>query len=257
MRSITATAIDGTGAARIDSVAYPVAQINQAMGSVKVVGATNFAGSIRFEVSQEVGSVFPITLFQPQEWTPAPGGSIILTRNGTFALPAVGLSAQWMRLVFEPSLPDAGAQVTVTLNATGGSASGSVATSFVTVINNGGDATPVTVTIPTTATLNPGECVAVDAETGKAVLARPTIPQKMPAIGVVKSATSDQVVVQLAGVFSGYRGLVPGSTYFVSRTGAPDAALPGPGAQIQAIGVAVSATDMAILPTLSTVQRSA
>lgn len=126
-----------------------------------------------------------------------------------------------------------------------------------TPVNQQGGGGATTVTLPTAATLNPGECVAVDPVTGNAVRAKPTEPQKMPAIGVVQSATPEQVVVQLTGPKAGYLGLTPGSVYFVSRSGAPDASLPGPGAQIQIIGVAVSATTMLVNPSFPTVQRSA
>lgn len=125
------------------------------------------------------------------------------------------------------------------------------------VNQTGGGGGATTVTLPTAATLNPGECVAVDPTTGNAVRAKPTEPQKMPAIGIVQSATAEEVVVQLTGPKAGYLGLTPGSVYFVSRTGAPDASLPGPGAQIQIIGVAVSATTMLVNPSFPTVQRSA
>jgi len=116
---------------------------------------------------------------------------------------------------------------------------------------------PTTVTLPTLATLNPGECVAIDPATGNAVRAKPTVPQQMPAVGVVQSATPETVVVQLTGPIGGFRGLVPGTVYFVSRSGAPDDSLPGPGAQIQIIGVAASATTLLVNPSFPTVQRSA
>jgi hypothetical protein len=125
MRFLSGTAIEGTAATRLESVSYPVVQINQAAGSVRVSGATNLVGVLSFEVSQEVGSTFPITLFQPQHWTPVTGGSLILNQDGTFPLPTIGLAAQWMRLVFEPTIPDAGALLSVILNASGSSPSGS------------------------------------------------------------------------------------------------------------------------------------
>lgn len=130
-------------------------------------------------------------------------------------------------------------------------------TTWKPINQSGGGGGATTVTLPTAATLNPGECVAVDPATGNAVRAKPTEPQKMPAIGIVQSATPEEVVVQLNGTKAGYLGLTPGTVYFVSRSGAPDASLPGPGAQIQIIGVAVSATTMIVNPSFPTVQRSA
>lgn len=238
MRFLSGTAIEGTAATRLESVSYPVAQINQAAGSVRVTGATTLVGAIHFEISQEVGSVFPITLFQPQEWTPVGGGSLILNQDGTFPLPTIGLSSQWMRLVFEPTIPDSGASLLVTLNASGSSPSGSATPSFVTInITNGGGGGGVsTFTATSSETLQVGMLVARAADGDKVIKASGNDAARMPAVGMVTEISADGVLtIQSHGPVVNKLTATPAKILFVGINGFPTSSI-GPLSHVQPIG---------------------
>jgi hypothetical protein len=237
MRFLSGTAIEGTASARLESVSYPVVQINQAAGSVRVSGATNLVGVLNFEVSQEVGSTFPITLFQPQHWTPVTGGSLILNQDGTFPLPTIGLAAQWMRLVFEPTIPDAGASLSVILNASGSSPSGSATPNFVTInINNGGSGGVSTFTATSLETMQIGMLVARDASGNGVIIASGNDAARMPAIGMVTEIASDGLLtIQSHGPVVNKLTATSAKILFVGVNGFPTATI-APLTHVQPIG---------------------
>ena len=188
MRSISGIGLQGNGGARLESTPYPVTQITQATGSVIVASATSLVGVVSFEISYDVGDVFPITLYQPQNWFPVAGGSVIVNGNGRFAIPSVGFSAQWLRVVFEPSIADAGAGIVMQFNASGSSPSGAVDSNFVNITINGGGGSSTF----TGASSEPIEVGMFVAKSGTQVVrAAGNDADRMPAVGMVTAVAMD------------------------------------------------------------------
>jgi hypothetical protein len=235
MRSISGLGFQGSGAARLESVSYPVTQITQATGTVTVTGATSLVGVVRFEVSYDVGDVFPITLYKPQNWFPIGGGAVIVNGNGVYPLPSVGFSAQWLRVVFEPSIPDAGASLAMAFNASGSSPSGAVDTSFVSItIGGGGGSNPVSFTSVSDETIGEGMFVARDGD--KVIRAAGNDATRMPAVGMVTSIAQDgTLTIQSHGAAVTSHGDGAAKILFVGTNGYPTASI-GPLTHVQPVG---------------------
>lgn len=235
MRSLSSVAIDGSTSVRHESVAYPSSQMSQASLSLSVSGASGLIGSAWLEVSQEVSNTFPVTLFQPTTWSQLPGTTLIVNGDGTYAFPAVGFSAQWIRVVYEPALPASGL-IQATLAIFGSSESGGIAANYIsqTIINNNGgggvasfDATPL-------------EPVEVGAFVSKllsgVVRAAGNDALRMPAVGVVTQVKSDgSVTVQSHGPLTGPFTATSAKILFVGVDGLPTDNI-APLTHVQAIG---------------------
>ena len=236
MRTISGLGFQGSGAARLESVSYPVTQITQATGTVTVTGAASLVGVVRFEVSYDVGDVFPITLYTPQNWFPIGGGAVIINGNGVYPMPSVGFSAQWLRVVFEPSIPDAGASLAMAFNASGSSPSGAVDTSFVTINigGGGGGSSPVVFTGVSDETIGEGMFVARDGD--KLIRAAGNDAARMPAVGMVTSIAQDgTLTVQSHGAAVTSHGDGAAKILFVGTDGYPTALI-GPLTHVQPVG---------------------
>jgi len=234
MRSISGLGFQGSGAARLESVSYPVTQITQATGTVTVTGATSLVGVVRFEVSYDVGDVFPITLYRPQNWFPVGGGAVIVNGNGVFPLPSVGFSAQWLRVIFEPSIPDAGAALAMAFNASGSSPSGAVDTSFVNITIGGGSGSQVSFTSTSDEAITQGMFVARDGERG--IRAAGNNAARMPAVGMVTAVAEDgTLTIQSHGAAVTTHGDGSAKILFVGTDGYPTGSI-GPLTHVQPVG---------------------
>ena len=102
-----------------------------------------------------------------------------------------------------------------------------------------------------------GQCFAV-TPAGKAVLACPQDPARMPVVGVVLERAGSVVKGQLGGEFQGSAGLIPGGPVWVGDAGLPVSSFGGitlPAA-VQLLGVALSSTDISLAITGQMTRRS-
>lgn len=102
-----------------------------------------------------------------------------------------------------------------------------------------------------------GQCFAV-LPNGKAVLASPQDPARMPVVGLVLERVGSVMKGQLGGEFQGSSGLIPGEPVWVGDAGLPvsnvgSITLP---AAVQLLGVAVSSTDISLTITGQMTRRS-
>ena len=99
-----------------------------------------------------------------------------------------------------------------------------------------------------------GDCVYISGEmvAGRYQVSRadPTNPNKMPALGVIVGKTAPTVctVQTLGPLSSAYSGLIPGKELYVDLDGRPTHIPP---AVAQGIGVALSSTDVLIIPSFT------
>lgn len=125
--------------------------------------------------------------------------------------------------------------------------------------NNGGEGggTDTEQAFFTDAVLSPGELVHV-LPNGKAVLACPQDPARMPAIGIVVGYSNGTVRVRTGGIVGGGDGLLPGAPVFVGNAGLPvtdPAGITLPAA-LQLLGVALNSTIMSLTITGQMVKRA-
>lgn len=205
MRSLSVIALEGSTSGRLVSKSFPASQLNQVSVSVQVSGTQSFIGTVFIETSQEVGNTFPITLYQPQMWDHLRGASVIVNGNGNFVIPTTSLAAQWVRVVFEPSIPDDGS-ITATFGVFGSSPSGSSPVNFIsqTIINNnysGGGSSTFTATALEPVTV--GTFVARDASGEGVIRADASNVLRMPAVGIVTQVDGTTVTIQSHGAYSG------------------------------------------------------
>lgn len=236
MRSLSVTALDGSTSERLVSKSFPASQLNQVSVSVQVTGTQSFIGTVFVETSQEVGDTFPITLYQPQTWNPLRGASVIISGNGSFSIPTLGFAAQWIRLVFEPAVADAG-HVTATLGVFGSSVSGTSAGNFIsqTVNNNyyGGGTSTFTATALEQVAV--GSFVARDSTGSGVIRADASSSARMPAVGIVTQASGDTVTVQSHGAYSGDFVATDAKILFVGLDGRVAESV-GPLSFVQSVG---------------------
>lgn len=112
-------------------------------------------------------------------------------------------------------------------------------------------------TFSTLEALSFGQCFAVRPD-GKAVLASPQDPTRMPVVGLVLERSGSVMKGQLGGEFQGSAGLVPGLPVWVGDAGLPVSSFGGitlPAA-MQLLGVALSSTDISLAITGQMTRRS-
>lgn len=102
-----------------------------------------------------------------------------------------------------------------------------------------------------------GQCFAV-LSNGKAVLACPQDPARMPVVGLVLERSGSVMKGQLGGEFKGSAGLTAGDPVWVGDAGLPinnvgSITLP---AAVQLLGVALSSTDVSLAITGQVTRRS-
>lgn len=236
MRSLSVVAIDGSTSERLVSKSFPASQLNQVAVSVQVSGTQSFIGTVFVETSQEVGDTFPITLYQPKTWNVLRGASVIVNGNGNFIIPTLGFAAQWVRLVFEPSVADAG-RISATFGVFGSSVSGTSAGNFIsqTINNNYYSGGASTFTATALEPVAVGSFVARDGTGSGVIRADASNPARMPAVGIVTQVSGDTVTVQSHGAYAGDFTATEAKILFVGLDGKV-AEHVGPLSYVQSVG---------------------
>jgi len=223
MRSIASTALSGSTGARLTSIAYPASQLSQAAITIGITGTTSVLGNVSLEVSYQQANTFPITLFQPTEWFSMPEASVAVYGNGTYALPMTSFSGAWVRVVYEPIVPDLNGAIVADLSMFGSSSSGSTvgnARVKVSVINNVGTGSNFSATAGEP--LIAGMFAARSPDGISVIRADATDLNRMPAVGMVTEVKSDgSVMMQAHGPVASIIPATSDKLLFVGANGFP------------------------------------
>jgi hypothetical protein len=124
------------------------------------------------------------------------------------------------------------------------------------VDQTGGGGTANTRDVVTMEELFVGDCAVLKAS--GAQRANPLDHTKMPALGVVIAVASPtEATLQFSGSTAAvFSHLLTGERYFVGNNGRLSTTLPTGAALVQPVGLALSANELLVLPTLNLTQRS-
>ncbi len=95
MRQVNDNVIQTQAAATVNSQAIPALNLLYCSAQINATGAA--AGTLKFQASNDEPVGY---LAQPTHWSDIPGATVAVSASGSFLIPKIELSYQFIRLVY-------------------------------------------------------------------------------------------------------------------------------------------------------------